>query len=170
MANPVLAKELQTLSGIDITQSIQAQIDAGGGDPLATALTGFSSGAGTLSAADTILQGFNKLDGNVDTLKHVVSNTQTDSYQLVLADDGKLIIMNKGSANDLTVPANATVAFPIGTQIAIQQLGAGQTTIVAAGGVTLQATPGLKISAQYGTATLLKTATNTWVVAGLLAA
>ncbi len=135
---------------------------------LANLLTGFSSAAGTVASTDTVLVAFNKLDGNVNAIKHVVTNTQTDSYTLVLADDGKMIIMNKGSANDLTIPANATVAFPTGTQIIVQQLGAGQTTIVATGGVTLQSALGLLISAQYGLATLIKTGTDTWAVAGAL--
>lgn len=130
-------------------------------------------GNGSNVAASVALSGDATLanTGAITVLKtHVVTNTQTDSYTLVLGDDGKLIIMNKGTANDLTIPLNATVAFPTGTQIAVQQLGAGQTTIVATGGVTTQAQPGLKISAQYGVATLIKVATDTWIVCGALSA
>ncbi|MBK7497370.1 MAG: hypothetical protein IPI28_18945 [Candidatus Omnitrophica bacterium] len=142
-------------------------------------LTGYVSGAGTVAATDTILQAINKLNGNAAAISTVANaaapallslNTQTDSYTLVLGDAGKLIIMDKGSANDLTVPLNASVAFSVGTQIAVQQLGAGTTTIVATGGVTLQAQPGLDISAQYGVASLIKVATDTWIVCGSLAA
>lgn len=104
------------------------------------------------------------------TKTHIAINTQTASYTLVLGDDGKLIIMNVGSANNLTVPLNSSVAYATGTQIAVQQLGAGQTTIVATGGVTLQSTPGLKISARYGVVTLIKVGTDTWVVSGALSA
>lgn len=148
---------------------------AGGGSGISTTLTSghILVGNGSNVATDVALSSDATManTGAITVLRtHVATNTQTDSYGLVLADDGKVIIMNKGSANDLTVPTNASVAFPTGTQIAIQQLGAGQTTIVAAGGVTLQYQPGLKISAQYGVVTLIKTATNTWIVCGALAA
>jgi len=78
--------------------------------------------------------------------------------------------MNSASANNLTVPLNATVAFPVGTQINVLQVGAGQTTIVATGGVTINATPGLKLRAQWSSATLIKRATDTWVAVGDLSA
>lgn len=94
-------------------------------------------------------------------------NTQTASYGLVLADAGRTIEMNVGSANDLTVPLNSSQPFPIGTTIDVIQYGAGQTTIVATGGVTLRSKGGnLKLSGQYSGATLYKRGTNEWVVVG----
>lgn len=91
------------------------------------------------------------------------------NYTLVLADKGKFIEQNVASANTVTVPTDASVAFPVGTEIAVGQVGAGQTTIAAAGGVTLRGTPGLKIAAQYGTVSLIKRAANDWYVVGNLA-
>jgi len=93
-------------------------------------------------------------------------NPQTASYSLVLTDAGKIVEMNVGSANDLTVPLDSSVAFPVGTNITILQTGAGQTTIVATGGVTINSTPGLKLRAQWSSATLIKRATDTWVAIG----
>jgi len=93
-------------------------------------------------------------------------NEQTASYTLALSDAGKIVEMNVGSANDLTVPLDSSVAFPVGTNITILQTGAGQTTIVATGGVTINATPGLKLRAQWSSATLIKRATDTWVAIG----
>jgi hypothetical protein len=78
--------------------------------------------------------------------------------------------MNVASGNNLTVPANSTVAWPIGSQVTILQTGSGQTTIVAGAGVTVNGTPGLKLRAQWSAATLVKRATDTWVVLGDLAA
>jgi hypothetical protein len=98
---------------------------------------------------------------------HVTVNPQTNDYGLVLADDGKLVTMSKGTANTLTVPLNATQAFPIGTNITILQIGAGQVTIAATGGVTINSAGGaLKLRVQYSSATLIKTATNTWYLVG----
>jgi hypothetical protein len=99
----------------------------------------------------------------------LVQNQQTTSYTLVRADASKLIEMNSGSAITLTIPADASVAFPVGTKIDILQTGAGQVTI-AGSGFTPNATPGLKINAQWGAASLIKRGTNSWVVIGNLAA
>lgn len=97
-------------------------------------------------------------------------NTQTASYTLVLTDAGKIIEMNVATANNLTVPLNSSVAFPIGTTIDIVQYGAGQTTIVATSGVTLRSADGLlNLSKQYSGASLYKRGTDEWVVIGDLA-
>jgi hypothetical protein len=99
----------------------------------------------------------------------VTTNRQTASYTLVLADRGKLVEMNVGSANDLTIPLNSSVAFPIGTKIDIAQYGAGQTTIVATSGVTVRSANGwLKLNAQYGGASLVKIGTDEWYAFGNL--
>jgi len=51
------------------------------------------------------------------------------------------------------------------------QYGAGQTTIVATGGVTLRSNSGwLKIGAQYTGVTLVKVGTDEWYVIGNLVA
>jgi hypothetical protein len=100
----------------------------------------------------------------------VSTNAQAASYILVLADKNKIVEMGVGSANNLTVPLNSSVAFPIGSQINILQTGTGQTTIVATGGVTINATPGLKMRAQWSYATLVKRAENTWVLVGDISA
>jgi hypothetical protein len=93
------------------------------------------------------------------------------STTAVLADDGKLVTMSNASANTFTVPPNSSVAFGIGTQINIAQLGAGQTTIVAGAGVTLNsAGTKLKLGAQYAVATCVKTGTDEWFVVGNLSA
>jgi len=97
---------------------------------------------------------------------HITTNAQTVSYTLVLADDGKIIECSSSSALTLTVPANNDVAFPIGTQIMLIQTGSGQLTVAGAGGVTVNATPGLKLRTQWSAATLLKRATNTWLLTG----
>jgi flagellar basal body rod protein FlgF len=77
--------------------------------------------------------------------------------------------MNKGTACTLTVPKNSAVAFSIGTTIAIRQKGAGQVTIAPVDGdVILNYPVGLKISNQYGIASLIKIDTNIWSVIGSL--
>lgn len=97
-------------------------------------------------------------------------NRQTASYTLVSGDRSKVIEMNVGSANTLTVPTNASVAFPVGTKITIIQYGAGQTTIGGAGVTFRSRSSWLKISAQYGRVQLIKVGTDEWYVLGDLAA
>jgi hypothetical protein len=104
------------------------------------------------------------------TDKLLVANRQTASYTLVLSDADKLVEMNVGSANNLTVPLNSSVAFPTGTQILLAQYGAGQTTIVATSGVTIRSNGAkLKLNAQYSGATLIKIAENEWYLFGDIA-
>jgi hypothetical protein len=107
--------------------------------------------------------------GNV-ILSDLATNAQAASYTLVLTDKGKLVEISNASANNLTVPLNSSVAFPTGSQINILQTGAGQTTVVATGGVTINATPGLKLRAQWSSATLIKRGTDTWTLVGDLSA
>ena len=93
------------------------------------------------------------------------------SVTALITDDGKLITMSNASANTFTIPPNSSVAFGIGTQLNIAQLGAGQTSIVAGAGVTLNSAGGkLKLDAQYAVATCVKTDTNEWFVVGNLKA
>lgn len=100
----------------------------------------------------------------------VSTNAQTGTaYTLVLTDAGRVIEMNNAAANTLTVPTDASVNFPVGTVIDIFQTGAGQTTVGGAG-VTINARPGLKLSGQWATATLIKRASNTWLLTGSLSA
>ena len=102
----------------------------------------------------------------------IAINAQTGTtYTTVLSADGKLITCSNASAIALTIPPNSSVAYGIGTQINIAQLGAGQVTITAGAGVTLNSAGAkLKLSAQYAVATCVKTDTNTWFVVGNLSA
>jgi hypothetical protein len=96
---------------------------------------------------------------------------KTASYTLsALTERDSLVEVNSGSATTITIPTNATIAYPVGTSIDILQVGAGQVTIAGASGVTVNATPGLKLRTQWSGATLFKRATDTWVVYGDLSA
>ena len=102
--------------------------------------------------------------------KSLTINAQVASYTLVIADAGKQVEVSSASGVTLTVPTNAVAAFPIGTTIIIVQTGAGQITVAGSAGVTVNATPGLKLYGQWSTALLLKRATDTWLFSGDLSA
>lgn len=101
---------------------------------------------------------------------HILTTSTSGGYTLALTDDGKIVEMNNASGTNLTVPPDSSVNFTVGSQIIILQTGAGQTTVVAGSGVTVNATPGLKLRAQWSSGVLIKRAANTWVLLGDLAA
>jgi len=74
-------------------------------------------------------------------------------------------------ARAITIPTNATTAFPIGTSIDFYQAsGTGGNFVAADGTVTILRTPGLTLRTTHSSATLTKVATNTWLLAGDLTA
>lgn len=101
----------------------------------------------------------------------VTENAQVGTaYTLALTDAGKMVTMNNSGAIILTIPTNASVAFPLGTRIDISQLGAGQVS-VSPTGITLQSnSTKRKLTGQFSGATLWKQGTNTWMLFGDIAA
>jgi hypothetical protein len=98
---------------------------------------------------------------------NVNTTAKTAGYTFVLSDANTLVQMNGAFA--FTVPLNATVAYPTGTQIHLIALTTG-VTVSFTSGITSYATPGAKIRAAGSMATLIKLDTNTWVLAGDLIA
>jgi len=105
-------------------------------------------------------------------INHGVTTDATTARTLALTDASDVILMSSGSANTVTIPTNASVAFAIGTILTIVSTGAGVTTIAGDTGVTLSGAGGsvsagsCDIQTQYGAATLIKTATDGWIVSG----
>lgn len=98
-------------------------------------------------------------------------NAQTGTtYTTVLADNGKLTTLTNASAIAVTIPPNSSVAYPVGAQINMAQLGAGQVTVSGGAGVTIVSTGATasapKARAQYSTLTAVQTSTDNWLVMG----
>jgi hypothetical protein len=98
-------------------------------------------------------------------------NAQTGTtYTTVLDDNGKLVTLSNAAAIAVTIPLNSSVAYPVGAQINMAQLGAGQVTVSGAGGVTIVSTGATaaspKARAQYSTLTAVQTSTDNWLVMG----
>ncbi len=99
-----------------------------------------------------------------------VNQSAATAYTFALVDALTYIEFTSGSAVAATLPTNASVAFPIGTTITFEQNGAGVVTVVASGGVTLQSAGSLvSTNGQYAVASVVKKATNSWVLFGNLA-
>ena len=99
----------------------------------------------------------------------VLINAQTGTtFTPGLTDAGKLVTASNAAAISLTIPTDATVDFPVGTQILVMQLLAGQVTVsaVTPGTTTVSSKNGTKTSGQYAVISLIKVAANSWVVGG----
>jgi hypothetical protein len=116
----------------------------------------------------------NIIGGTVSPSTPLTIDAKTGTtYTFVLSDaNNELITASNASAQTYSIPTNASVAFPIGAQINIIQIGAGQVTInaVTSGTTTVlsngatAAAPKLRV--QYSSATLVKVATDAWYVIG----
>lgn len=98
-------------------------------------------------------------------------NAQTGTtYTTVLADNGKLTTLSNASAIAVTIPPNSSVAYPVGAQINMAQLGAGQVTVSGGSGVTIVSTGATasapKARTQYSTLTAVQTSTDNWLIMG----
>jgi hypothetical protein len=95
-----------------------------------------------------------------------INSTASTAYTLNLNDNNDTVQFTAATAVTVTIPTNATAAFPIGSQILLLQYGAGQLTVGGAG-VTIRSSGGkLKSGAQYAIMTLLKIGTDEWVLGG----
>jgi hypothetical protein len=107
-----------------------------------------------------------------DAKVNLAFDAETASYTAVLANNSQVVTMDNASANTFSIPTNASVAFPVGTQINVLQIGAGQTTIqaVTSGTTTILSTGATaaapKLRTRYSMATCIKSATDTWYVVG----
>lgn len=116
----------------------------------------------------TYFQGYLVAEGAIIKTPVSVSGT---SKTLAMSDSYTLQVCSNAANQTITVPPNSSVAFPLGSQIDFVQSGAGQVVIAAGVGVTIGSKFGnLKLAAQYSGASLLKTATDTWVLIGDLTA
>lgn len=104
-------------------------------------------------------------------LETTTINAQTGTtYTLVIGDRGQTVTMDNASANTVTIPTNASVAFDVGSVVVVVMKGAGATTITGATGVTVNGVSAgsVTISAQYQGVSLLKVATDTWIASGAI--
>jgi hypothetical protein len=97
-------------------------------------------------------------------------NAQTGTSMVTaLSDAGNIITLNNSSAITVTIAPNFLHDYPVGTRIDFIQIGAGQVTFEGGTGVTVNATPTLKLRAQHSAASCIQIATNIWQLVGDLA-
>jgi len=126
---------------------------------------------GTMTGAITFAAG-QTVDGtNGIGYINIPQNSQSAAYTLVAADAGKHIFHPSTDANarTFTIPANGSVAYPIGTAISFVNMTAQVVSIAITTDTMYLAgtgTTGTRSLAQYGTATALKMTSTTWIISG----
>lgn len=126
---------------------------------------------GRMTAGNGLSSTGNALSVDLEVVSAVTRTVEADTstaLTLALTNAGNVVTMNNAAANVVTIPANATVAVPVNSQVDGMMLGVGVTSITAAAGVTLNGVVAgtAAISAQYAGWTLLKVATDEWVLTG----
>lgn len=91
---------------------------------------------------------------------------KSSPYTIASGDAGKLLTMT--GSNDFTVTDGT--GFAVGQRVDILNLGTGDVAVVQGSGATVNGTPGLELRDQFSAATILCTATDTYVVIGDLEA
>jgi hypothetical protein len=103
--------------------------------------------------------------------RNIPVNSQSAAYTAVLADSGKVIFHPSTDANarTFTIPANSSVAYPIGTAITFINMTAAVVTIAITTDtmyLSSAGTTGSRSLAQYGSATAIKMTSTTWLISG----
>lgn len=135
----------------NLRSDVQEQIDA-------------KAAAFSFDAAPTSGSSNAVTSGGVFSAENPAPTTVSASRTLALTDAGTFLKCS--GAVTLTVPTNASRAFPIGTEILLYRAGSGAVGVAAASGVTIRSSGGLTITAQFGTACLKKIGTDEWLLFG----
>ena len=119
---------------------------------------------GAVNATNATFTGLVNLPANTTLPERYLSKTASTS--LALTDLNYVIEVNSASAVTITVEADAGVNFPLGTAFTFVRVGAGEVTIAAGSGATVNTAIGNRLRVQWSTATLRKRAANTWLLSG----
>lgn len=117
-------------------------------------------------AASNVLTDTGTITATSPGFRGLPQNAQTGAYTLALTDAGKQVSNTTGG---FVIPANASVAFPVGTTIVLyNNSGSNQTVSITSDTLRLAgtATTGARTLAQYGVATCVKVASTTWTISG----
>ena len=97
-------------------------------------------------------------------------NSQSAAYTLVLSDSGKSIVhpITDNNARTFTIPANGTVAYPVGTAVTFINMINTLTIAITTDTMYLAGagTTGSRTLAAYGVATAIKVTSTSWIISG----
>lgn len=106
----------------------------------------------------------------VQELLTIPQNSQSTAYTLLITDAGKHILHPASDNNPrtFTIPANASVAYPVGTAVTFVNMINTLSIAITTDTMTLMGagSTGTRTLAANGIATALKIATTAWVISG----
>lgn len=110
---------------------------------------------------------YNTEVGSLFGAAKIQSQTGT-TYTIVLEDTGSHITFSNSAPINLLVPTNSVATFPIGSQMIISQIGTGQVTVAAVtpGTTSVNGNNGTRTAGQYAIISLIKIATDSWIIGG----
>ena len=128
-------------------------------------IAGDKTFSGTTALAST-----STIGGAVIGYRDVPVTISNATYTFALADAGKAFGKDNGTAYTYTIPANGTVAFPIGTVITVFNNNATSNITVAITTDTLRlagtTTTGSRTVAPFALCTLFKVSSTVWMASG----
>ena len=144
---------------------------AGSWVPLVAGAQGTTGTQGATGSQGTQgIQGLQGLQGTNTTTAPI--NAQTTNYTLVAADQDKMVTVAGLGTQYVSIPTNASAAFPVGSVVHVAGLNSGTYTIQAVTPATTSiqsvgaTATGPKLRAQYSAADCLKIATDVWLIVG----
>jgi hypothetical protein len=164
-----------TLPTADSTANFVLKTNGSGTLGFAAAASGDVTLAGTQTLTNKTISGADNtltVDGtNAVGFRNIPVNSQSAAYTAVLEDSGKVIFHPSTDANarTFTIPANSSVAYPIGTAITFINMTSQVVTIAITTDtmyLSSAGTTGSRSLAQYGSATAIKMTSTTWLISG----
>jgi len=142
-----------------------------------TAGAALAKAGGAMTGAITTNSTFDGRDVGADGTKldtvfpNIPQNSKSAAYTLVLGDAGKHIFHPAAdtTARTFTIPANASVAYPIGTAVTFINMTAAVVSIAITTDVMYLSdagTTGTRSLARYGSATAVKITATNWIISG----
>lgn len=134
--------------------------------------SGTSDFTGTATHTAAVRLNYDTTLANDDEAGFLIApqNTQNSDYTLVISDAGKTLLHTNSTGYAWTIPPNSSVAFPVGTVVVLANTGTGTITLTRGAGVALYiggSTTSQDVDIdQNGFASLIKVATNGWLVQG----
>lgn len=155
-ADTLTGTTLAALSGVNLTALNATQLTSG------TVPTARITSVETTATIDSVLIGF----------RSIPQNSQSANYTLVLTDSGRQILhpSGGGAGDTFTIPANSSVAYPVGTVLTFVNLDSNAVSIaITTDTLTIAgtSTTGTRTLGQNGYATAVKVTTTSWLITGV---
>jgi hypothetical protein len=157
-----------TSFGTGVATALGQNVTGSGGIALATSPTFVTPVLGTPTSGT--LSGCTVDGTDAVGFRNTPVNSQSAAYTLVLADSGKTILhpVADDNARTFTIPANSSVAYPVGTVISFVNLQNTVTIAITTDTMYLanDGATGSRTLAEYGMASAMKVASTTWIISG----